>query len=174
MKAAAISVLATLVLTSACDIALLPETASYDGATTPRMALVVAADAMPAGDVEAVDLQLVDVMLHRESDDTWVWIGGDAQRVELSAIATASGSPVPCLEDHYDRVLVVVDDPRVAAHGKWHKVKLATDELELPVDIDLTADTSIELHFDVAKSLHGKSANEWSFDPALRAEIVQE
>lgn len=173
MKAAAFPTLATLVLASACDIALLPETASYDGEATPRMEVVFAGDAMPTEMVEAVDLEIVDVMLHRESDDAWVWIAGDGARVELSP-ESAPGAFVPCLADHYDRMLVVVDAPRVAANGKWHKIKLDNDELELAVDIDLAADTTVELHFDVGASLHGKSANDWRFDPQLRAEIVGE
>jgi uncharacterized protein DUF4382 len=170
MKAAAIPMLVSLVLASACDIALLPETASYEGDATPRTAVVVAADAMPAGDVEAVDLELVDVMLHRESDDTWVWIGGDAQ-IELSPVEAAAGDSVPLLADYYDRVRVVVDAPRVAAKGKWHNVKLDREEIEIPIELDLDADVSIALHFDVAKSLHGKSAKDWAFDPTVRAEI---
>jgi hypothetical protein len=173
MKAAAFTTLATLVLASACDIALLPETASYEGEATPRMEVVIAGDAMPTDMIEAVDLELVDVMLHRESDDAWVWVGGDGSRVELSA-ESVPGTSVPCLADHYDRMRVVIDEPRVAADGKWHKIVLDNDELELPIDIDLDADTRIELRFDVGASLHGKSAKEWRFDPQLRAEIVAE
>ena len=172
MKAAAFPTLATLVLASACDIALLPETASYDGEATPRMDVVIAGDAMPTEMVEEVDLELVEVMLHRASDDTWVWIAGDGQRFALSD--ESAPTSVPCLADHYDRMLVVVDEPRVAQGGKWHKIKLDHDELEIPVDIELDADTRVELRFDVGASLHGKSAKEWRFDPQLRAEIVAE
>jgi len=174
MKAAAILTLATLVLGSGCDIALLPETASYAGEDTPRIAVAIAADAMPEGMVDAVDLELVDVLLHRESDDSWVWIGGTAERVELSPTQMARAESVPLLADHYDRVLLVIDAPRVAAEGTWHAVELASDELELPVDIDLDADTRIELHFDVAASLEGDAPAQWSFTPQVKAQIVAE
>jgi hypothetical protein len=174
MKAASILTLATLLLGSGCDIALLPETASYDGDGTPRMAVVIAADAMPQGNVEAVDLELVDVLLHRESDDTWVWIGGDASRVELTPSAMDRAESVPLLADHYDRVLMVIDAPRVASGGVWHAVDLADDELELAVDLDLGADTRIELHFDVAASLSGDAPAAWSFSPQVHAELVAE
>jgi hypothetical protein len=173
MKAASILTLVTLVL-SGCDIALLPETASYDGAGSPRMAVLVAADAMPLGNVDAVDLELVDVLLHRESDDTWVWIGGDASRVELSPLQMDRAESVPLHADHYDRVLMVIDAPRVASGGVWHTAQLENDEIEIAVDLDLDADTRIELHFDVAASLSGETPAQWSFSPQVSARLVAE
>lgn len=157
----------------ACDIQLLPEAAEYEATTSPRMAVVVQADAMPADGVVAVDLELVDVLLHRESDDQWIWVAGDASRVELSLAGSEPQSSVPCMADHYDRILVVIDAPRVAKGGKWQSATLERDEIEIPIDLDLTDDAEIELRFDVQASLKGKSG-QWRFDPRATAHIVAE
>jgi hypothetical protein len=147
-----------------CDVQLMPEAASYDGVVTPRLEVVVQAAAMPAQDVAAVDLELVEVSLHRESDDAWVWIAGDAENVELSLGGIDAQAVVPLLADHYDRVRIVLDTPRVASHGKWKRAELVVDELELELDLDLDADTRLELRFDVAESLSG-NASGWRFEP---------
>ena len=167
----ALAVAAIALASAACDLQLLPEAAEYEANTSPRMSVVVQADAMPDGGVVAVDLELVDVMLHRESDDAWIWVAGDASRVELSLAGSEPQSPVPCMEDHYDRMLVVIDSPRVAKDGKWQHAKLDHDEIEIPIDLDLADDTEIELRFDVQASLSGKSGN-WRFDPRATAHIV--
>jgi len=165
--------LAPVALLVACDVALLPEAASYDGTSTPRLSLHVSAEAMPAPDVQAVDVELVDVLVHRERDDAWVWIGGSGDRVELALEPALANRPVPLPADLYDRVLVVVDAPRVAHGGKWHSAALAHDEIELPVEIDLDADRALALHFDLGRSLAGSNADRWRFDPSARADLAQ-
>lgn len=165
---AALVTTAMVVASSGCDVQLMPEAASYDGEITPRLEVVVQAAAMPGQDVAAVDLELVEVLLHRESDDAWVWIAGDAQNVELSLDGVEAQAVVPLLADHYDRVRVVLDTPRVASHGHWKRAELIADELELPLDLDLDADTRLELRFDVADSLSG-NANGWRFEPRASA-----
>jgi hypothetical protein len=168
-----LGVVAIGLASAACDIQLLPEAAEYEATTSPRMAVVVQADAMPQGGVVAVDLELVDVLLHRESDDAWVWVAGDASRVELTLAGTEPQSPVPCMADHYDRMLVVIDAPRVAKDGTWERAALELDEIEIPIDLDLSDDTEIELHFDVEASLSGESG-QWRFDPRVSALVVAE
>lgn len=170
----ALATLAPLLLAAAaCDLQLLPEAAEFEGHGDPRMAVVVQADAMPAGDVVAIDLELVDVLLHRPSDDAWVWVAGTAARVELSPGLGSEQSAVPLLADHYDRVLVVIDAPRVAHGGKWHQAGLDQDEFEVEIDLDLEADAQIELRFDLGASLKGNSGK-WRFDPHASATIVHE
>lgn len=165
-------VLAPLALLVACDVALLPEAASYEGTSAPKLSLRVAADAMPGADVQAVDVELVDVMVHRASDDAWVWIGGGVERVELGLELVDANRPVPLPADVYDGVIVVVDAPRVAHGGKWHSAALAHDEIELEVEIDLDADQALELHFDLGRSLAGSKGDQWTFDPSARAAVA--
>jgi hypothetical protein len=163
---------ASLVFALACDLALLPEAAQYEGTATPRLTLRVAGDAMPDPQVQAVDLELVDVLVHRESDDAWVWIGGGADRIELDATLVEPNLPVPLPADRYDAVLVVVDRPRVAHGGAWHNAVLGADEIEMPLDLDLVGDAGLELHFDLGKSLARSNADKWTFDPAAHAAIA--
>jgi len=172
---------ASLVFALGCDVALLPEGATYEGAGTPRLALHVAGDAMTEaqdygqndGEVQAVDLELVDVLVHRESDDAWVWIGGNAERIELGQALVATNLPVPLPADRYDAVLVVVDRPRVAHGGKWHHAELGTDEIEMALDLDLDGDHALELHFDLGKSLGSSKSGKWKFEPSARAVVAQ-
>jgi len=167
----ALGIAAFALASAACDLQLLPETAKYEATSSPRMAVVVQADAMPPGGVVAVDLELVDVLLHRESDDAWVWVAGDASRVELSLAGSETQSSVPLLADHYDRMLVVVDAPRVAKAGSWQRATLERDEIELAIDLDLDDDAEIELRFDVEASLSGESG-QYRFDPTASAHVV--
>lgn len=164
--------LASLVLALGCDIALLPEPADYEGTSTPRVTLRVAGDSMTDMDVQAVDLQLVDVFLHRESDDAWVWVGS-IERVELAPTLADTSPPVPLPADAYDAVRVVIDDPRVAKNGKWHDAQLGADAFELPLELDLDADHALELHFDLAQSLAKSKADKWTFEPAVRAKVAR-
>jgi hypothetical protein len=168
---ARVGIAALALVATGCDLQLLPEAAKYENTTAPRMAVVVQADAMPQGGVVAVDLELVDVLLHRESDDAWVWVAGDASRVELSLAGSETQSSVPLLADRYDRMLVVVDAPRVALDGSWQRAGLVHDEIELEIDLDLDADAEIELRFDVEASLSGESG-QFQFDPRASAHIV--
>ncbi len=171
-KVKSLAILAPLVLSAmGCDLQLLPEAATYDGHGTPRMAVVVEAEAMPQGGVVAVDLELVDVLIHRERDDAWIWIAGDASRVELSLAGTAPQSSVPLLADHYDRLLVVVDAPRVAMDGSWQRAALTNDEIEIDIDLELDGDTRVELCFDVAASLSAASG-QWHFDPRATVRLA--
>lgn len=172
-KAKPLATLASLLLLAACDLQLLPESAQYQGDGTPRLAVVVEAAAMPTNGVVAVDLELVDVLVHRESDDAWVWLAGGTGRVELSLDGSSQQTSVPLLPDHYDRLLVVVDAPRVAVDGAWQSAALATDEIEFAIDLDLDADAEVEVSFDVDASLTG-GRGDWRFDPRATVHVVGE
>lgn len=171
-KAMPTATLASLLLLAACDLQVLPQSAHYHGTASPRIAVVIQADAMPGDGVVAVDLELVDVLVHRESDDAWVWVAGDASRVELSLGAAGAQASVPLLADHYDRMLVVVDAPRVAQAGTWQTATLGADEFELPIDLELDSDAELALRFDVGASLSGAHGS-WHFEPRASAEITQ-
>lgn len=167
------SALVSLVSALGCDVALLPEAATYEGTASPRLSLRVAGDPMTDASVQAVELELVDVLVHRESDDAWVWIGGDAERIELGTALVDTNLPVPLPADRYDAVRVIVDRPRVAHGGKWHNASLGADELELALDLDLDADHALELHFDLGKSLAGSKNGKWAFEPSARTAITE-
>lgn len=157
--------------TAACDLQLLPESGSYDGEGTPRLEVLVRADRMPDSQIAAVDLEIVDVMVHRVEDDTWVWLGGTSERVQLSLTETEAQGGVPLHAGHYDRVSIVVDSPRVATGGVWHAVSLANDELEMELDLDLTGDARLEIVFDVDASLTD-AAGAWRFDPQVEVDTI--
>lgn len=160
----------TLAVLTGCDVAMLPETATYDGAATPRMSVVVEVDAMPPGGVQAVDFELVDVYLHRQSDDTWVWVAGGIDKVQLDPDTHVQSEPVPMLADVYDGVRVVIDSPRVASAGTWHRADLVSDTLELVIDTDVEDDATLELRFDLSASLSGSEGGAWAFAP--KAEVA--
>ena len=162
----------SFVVALGCDVALLPEAATYEGTASPRLALRVAGDAMTDKKVQAVDVELVDVLVHRESDDAWVWIGGGTERVELGLALVETNLPVPLPADHYDAVRVVVDSPRVAHGGAWHNAELSADEIEMPLELDLDGDHALELHFDLRTSLAGSKAGKWKFAPSARAAVA--
>jgi hypothetical protein len=164
-------VLCSLALSLGCDVALLPEAASYEGMVAPRLSLSIVADATNV-DVQAVDLELVDVQIHRASDEEWVWIGGGEDRIQIETTAALVNHPVPLPVDVYDAVRVVVDEPRVAHGGSWHACELPHDEVELPVELELDGDTAIELRFDLAQSLAGSKGGKWRFDPSAHAAVA--
>ncbi|HET6585960.1 MAG TPA: hypothetical protein VFG69_21030, partial [Nannocystaceae bacterium] len=85
---------ASLVLALGCDVELLPEAATYEGTPAPRVSLRVGGDAMAETemDVQAVDVEIVDVLVHRVSDDAWVWIGG-VDRIELGLVSVDTNPP---------------------------------------------------------------------------------
>lgn len=158
----------TLALVTGCDVALLPESASYEGTATPRMSVVVEVEAMPESTVQAVDFELVDVYLHRQSDDTWVWVAGGIDRIQLDLETHVESEPVPMLADVYDSVRVVIASPRVASKGKWHRAALVSDTLELAIDTDVDDDATLELRFDLSKSLAGSRKDRWAFAPQAK------
>ena len=162
--------LCSLALAFGCDVALLPEAATYEGTAAPRLSLSIVADAMDS-DVQAVDLELVDVQVHRVSDDAWVWIGGGEDRIQIETTATLVNHPVPLPVDEYDAVRIVVDEPRVAHGGSWHACELPHDEIELPIELELDGDTAIELSFDLTESLAGSKNGKWSFEPSAHASL---
>lgn len=156
---------------TACDLALLPEAGTYEGEGTPRLEVVIRADRMPDSQIAAVDLQIVDVMVHRVEDDTWVWLGGTTEPVELSLTDALAQGAVPLHAGHYDRVSLVVDEPRVASGGVWHAVALANDEIELDLDLSLVQDARLEIVFDVDASLVEVSGA-WRFDPQVEVDTM--
>lgn len=167
----AVGCLGLTLTATACDLALLPESGSYEGDGAARLEVLVRADRMPDSQIAAVDVEIADLMVHRVEDDSWVWIGGSNERVALTLDETEAQASVPLLAGTYDRVSLVVDAPRVATDGTWHAIALDRDEIEMAIDLELVADARLEIVFDVDASLV-EAAGAWRFDPQVDIDAV--
>ncbi|GEM_PF-5172208 len=167
-------------LTSACDFAeLLPETADGAGTTGARVDVQLASvgteDLDP--EVQAVAIEVVDVLIHRSSDDTWLILNSDQIEFNLTDLPrSANFNTVPLAVGEYDSVQVTIDNGRVASDGKWRRANLPTHELTFEDAIYLDQGTRLRIEFDLEDGLVGAGAVGWTLTPQLRVttEQVQE
>src|SRR5690606_20468676 len=156
-----------------CDIATLPEFADYDSAGTTSIDVEIHAIAMPASGVEAVEIQLRNVLLHRATDDAWIIVGPESLTIGLSEeVSEVVIEGVPIDHARYDRVSIEVASVRVDAEGSWHAATLAVDVLELDIDLGDAAAVTMDLGFDLEASLEGSARDGWTFDPAVQLEVL--
>lgn len=166
----AASLLSTLLAPAGCDLALLPETADYVGTRPADVMLQVDATAMPSqGNVDKVEIELVEILVHRSTDDAWVLLGAD--EVELvGPHAAVALREVPLSAEHYDAVALGIDRVRVHTSQGWQDAELVTDTVQLDATLSVTGDTTLELHFDLDASVT-LVGEQWYFDPVAAAEL---
>lgn len=161
-------VLATaFVFVMGCDLALLPETADWVGRPTAVAEVAIGAmDPSPPAGVDAVEIEVVDVRLHRPNDDAWLLLGSETAVVDLVQPAMNVAFPeVPLGLEHYDALAVVIGDVRVSGAGGDAEVVVVENALEIDGLWSIEHDVRIELRFDVAGSLW-RADGQWHFAPA--------
>lgn len=156
-----------------CEIATLPEFARYDGHATTSIDVEIHAIAMPAEGVEAVEIEIRNVLLHRAEDDVWIIVGPESLTIELSSRASELViEGVPIDQARYDLVSVEIERVRVDTQGAWQTAKLAVEVFELDIDLGDASAVQMELGFDLEASLTGTEAGGWTFDPAVTLEVL--
>lgn len=162
-----------LLLSAACDLAI-PELARYDAEASSTIDVVIHASAMPAEGIQAVELELLNVLLHRADDDVWIIVGPESLKIELGETQSeVLIEGVPLDRASYDLVSVELGRVRVATDGSWTVAELATDALELPIALGGADAVVMELGFDLAASLSGDAEHGWLFDPAVHLDVVE-
>ena len=155
-------------LIGGCDVAdLMPTTAAEAGKASARVAVVMQAfhaDTMES-QVEAFEMTVVDVLLHRVEDDAWIIANdGVGQLRADDADGSLAFTGLPIGLGNYDRVLVALDGARVSVQGEWIEVALTDTELEVPHHWIVNDETQLDLGLDLQQALAG-SDGRWVLTP---------
>lgn len=170
-----VAALALFLPITACDIATVPEFAQYDADGSASIDVVIHASAMPAEGVQAVEIEVHNVLLHRSIDDTWVIVGPESLMIELTGVDSELViEGVPIDNAAYDLVAVEIGRVRVASGDRWKVAELVTDWFELEIQLGGSDSVLMELGFDLEASLSGDAERGWIFDPAVSLEILDE
>jgi len=168
------TVCALLAPLTACDLALLPEFATYEGEEPVIMDVEIHAIAMPDSNVQTVEIELGDVLLHHAEDDKWVIAGPESLTVEFGNVDSELVlEDMPLDDANYDLVYVEVLGVRVEAENGWRPASVVVDHLELDLELGEASAFVMEIGFDLSASLSGNARDGWSFDPALTLEVSE-
>lgn len=165
--------LAGLLLTTACDLTLQPETAEGAGVRAARLSVLLGSeiDGLPS-ELTAVQIEVFDLRVHRPSDDAWIMLAPEVVRVDITGDPdTFTHDGIPLRPDWYDEVQLVIGSVRVADGETWTPVELVEDELAAIVDWPLRNDAILEVRFDLATALRGSTAAGWRFTPTASAHL---
>lgn len=170
-----VAALALFLPITACDIATVPEFAQYDADGSASIDVVIHASAMPAEGVQAVEIEVHNVLLHRSTDDAWIIVGPESLMIELTGVHSELViEGVPIDNAAYDLVAVQIGRVRVASDNRWRVAELVTEWLEMEVQLGGSESVLMELGFDLQASLQGDAESGWTFDPAVSLEILDE
>lgn len=165
-----LAVTAALCGLTACDFNFAPELAGDAGGSTARVSVALgsANEAALADEIDGVDVEVVDVLVHSLDDDMWYLL--NERSVELSLPNTNRNivfkdAPVPAGE--YDRVMVVLESAEVAADGGWRTVELVRDVLEIDSPMLLDRDGTLDLRFDLDGSIEGTFDTGFTMNPSV-------
>jgi hypothetical protein len=161
-----------LAAVAGCDLgSMIPKTADEGGHPSARLAVrveTVGLTGLPA-DLQDMKLQIVDVMAHRDADDTWVVLAGDVLALDLGAGASTAGLPVTTAT--FDRVLVALGDVTALDDTGTSRVHVVNSDLELDLAGDFAADSELVIDLDLADALKGKPGK-WTLTPKAHAALV--
>jgi len=168
-----LTLLCVLLSVSACgDLVLLPEPGRFDGTDEARVDVLLDATAMPEAPVEAVELQLGDVLVRRAADQAWVVLSRDQASLEVTEEVSelvAEGAPID--RSPYDLVRVTFTSVRVAVDGTWSDAAIESDLVEIDAELDFSSDRVLVLHVDVDSSLSGSATAGWEFVPVVAVDV---
>src|SRR5688572_10415439 len=167
-----LSLLSTLLLAACDSFVLLPELASFDGSGAARLDITVDAAAMPGDQVQAVELDIADIMLRHTTEDAWALVSPESTELEITdSTSVVVIEQAPLMHGGYDTVSVAFDHVRVEIDGTWHEVELEEQEFEIPAGLDLDSDAALRLSIDLQASLSGDMQTGWHFAPSIVLEI---
>ena len=167
----ALLALPALMMTTGCDLHLLPET--YEG-QGDRAAIVTVelgslnTNLLEAG-VDTLEIQIIDVLAHREGSDEWLILNEAPTALTISDDEEVSVelSEVPLPVGTYDRILLVLAEARADGNGGWTKIEITTDDIEIAEPVTIVGDGMLTLDFDVANSLTGTYNDGLVMDPQV-------
>ena len=164
----AIAALALSSLSSACSYdAFIPETADGAGDEAVRVGLTLSTTGSLQGDVDAVSVEVVDILLHNIENDSWIIMSESTTDVELShRSAEQDLQSIPVAVGEYDRALILFDHARVASANDWNNAELAIDSIEVNWSMDVAEDRRIRVEFDLSSGLVG-GPSAWQLTPTV-------
>jgi hypothetical protein len=166
--------LASLMLLTACDeVALLPDTAQDAGVDPAYLSVVLSSDTEGvSADIAAVEVEVVEVLVHRPADDRWILVSPEPVAVDvMQAHGTFTYEGIPLMPGMYDAVHIVLGSVRVAHGGYWHPAEVTDDEIVQWFEWELDHDATLEVSFDLAAALGGSPDDGWTFEPAVQATL---
>ncbi len=152
----------------ACDVTdLMPATAADGGKPSARVTVslgVAGLSDLPDA-VTDMDVEVVDVLLHRAEDDVWLLVSNEPASLALAdSMGDVRLTGIPVGTGAYDRVLVALGDVTVADATGWSPVHLPQAEIEVELDANLLVDSELAIQLEVNNALHGNNGH-WTLTP---------
>jgi hypothetical protein len=174
----AAALVAAALWSGGCDVdALVPRTADEAGRMSARVAVSLGAvglEELVDDGVQAVELQVVDVELHRASDDAWLVLASEPTTLlAADAMDAVALTGLPLGTGEYDAVRVTLAAGRVAAGGFWSDARLDALEVVVPAPLVISGDSELLLDLDLERSLGIDPASGlWRIDAAFDVTVV--
>jgi hypothetical protein len=152
-------VLPAVLMTTGCDLHLLPET--YQGQGERAAIVTVEIGSLNAElldpEVESLEIQILDVLAHRSATDEWLILNESSKALTITHDdnATVKLSEVPLPVGEYDSIMLIVAQARVDGQGGWTQIQLSTDDIEIQDPVLIDTDGKLTLSFDMENSLEG-------------------
>lgn len=154
--------------TAACDVHLVPETGAEAGSQSTRLAVNIGSVSTESlGDeVEEIRVNVVDVLVHKVDDGSWVIL--NAEEIEVDLIAETQRSikkELPIVLGSYDRVLLVLDGAQVMVDERWEPATVTASEIEIDADLWVAHGSELQIDFDLFGAVLRSPVNGWTFTP---------
>ena len=152
-------VLPTVLMTTGCDLHLLPET--YQGQGERAAIVTIEIGSLNAElldpEVESLEIQILDVLAHREASDEWLILNEAPKSLTITHDdnTTVELSEVPLPVGEYDSIMLIVAQARADGEGGWTQIQLSTDDIEIQDPVLIDADGKLTLSFDMENTLEG-------------------
>ena len=167
-------VLPTVLMTTGCDLHLLPET--YQGQGERAAIVTIEIGSLNAElldpDVESLEIQILDVLAHREASDEWLILNEAPKALTITHDdnTTVELSEVPLPVGEYDRIMLIVAQARVDGEGGWTQIELSTDDIEINDSVLIDGDGKLTLSFDMENSLEGTYSEGLVMNPHVQVQ----
>lgn len=162
-----LNIIVPAILLTACDFATYPGVATYDGSGAASLDVVVRANTMPSDAVQAVELTLTEVALHRTFDDTWVIVGPERLTVEFEQPTTRMAiDAAPIDRETYDTLQLTLGRVRIAQDDVWRVATVTDTEIDLALTLEPTSGSAVEVIMNLDESLRHDPEKGWTFIPA--------
>ena len=165
---------AAATLATGCDMNFVPDLADSAGGESVLLTVTLGSNAATdlASDVEAVEVRVVDVLVHRADSDEWLILNEKVATVALGHEASEHEfTDVPLPVGTYDRVFVAMEQARVGSADGWQRAELVQTEVEIPASLLIGFDGKLEINFDLDGSVSGSYEAGWKMNPQLVLEM---
>lgn len=159
-----------------CDAVgeLLPQT-EVQAAPTSQVSLalrVVGETPDTLSAIQAYELDVVDVLLHRVEDDRWLFVNDATFTITRAhQLPTVMSTPIPVAHGVYDVARIEIGEARVASDGYWRDVELENPTIDLGLFMEHESAIILGLTLDAGASLT-KIGGGWQVDPAFAVSVT--